>query len=256
MGNKKGTVYRILVACALLLIIIALFAISQEAVEVIKLDKTIYSLSEKVAIKLYYADLKNSKLEVNAPDKTYTFLNPAAEITFLPKIQGSHEIRLLHNNEVVSSLRFDVYNNDMPENSQESVSTDKKEYLLGETVTLNLTTTGDLRGYTLELSSGSKIYKFFALKSAEVKFLPAMPGLYSLTLIKGIMPVSNSAFLVKDISSLTQENASIIEEDINPFWVNQEQAQVDINQAQAVTQIYDTPLIFLHVQKSVFSLHT
>ncbi len=194
---------RFLLLLGIFLALAILFTISQPQQDIISTDKYNYTINDTITIKLNYTDFNNTKLEILNKQHTYNFFNPQQLIKFLPKEYGLHIIQFFKNSNLLDTAQFNVINPEPKLEAQDKVIeptitkifTDKNEYNLSEIVTIIIETEEDLSLFTLEITN-IKTYKFFNLKSHNIKFLPSLPGDYDVVLKKDKDVIADTSFIV------------------------------------------------------------
>ena len=208
---------RFLLLVGIFLALAMLMSLSQDPPGIISLDRENYSVSEVVTIRLNFSDFNRTKLEISNSERKYNYPEPKALVRFVPRIPGYHTVLFFRDDILLDNTQFIVYPYDgniqedagdesqaeappqVPPVSQKagevSISTDKQQYSLSETVYITITGADDLSKYSMELKTDGKDYRFFSLEK-EVRFLPSLPGQYTVFLRQGGKGISEGSFSV------------------------------------------------------------
>jgi len=171
------------------------------------LTQDVYSYGEEV---LAYISNSEEVKEINiiGEKELYRFVgiikNP---LRFNPQKPGNYTITAILNNK--TELENSFYVTPALKTDKEnlvSVSTDKKEYTLGETVIINLNLTKN-ESYSFSILSKNNVYNYIDVPKGTVKFIPKEDGRYYAQLSKGNESIGFCFFDIKK----KEEKIEIIE---------------------------------------------
>ena len=211
--------FRIVLAASLFFIftLLTLFALSQESQKIIILENKNYSIYDTVNIFLNYSDLKNTRLDIYAPEKKYSLLDPKPQLKFIPRQNGKYVVEFMKGNSLLDSTYFFVgIAAEEQKNRTENISiiTDKLVYFSEDPVFILLPDNLTLADYSLEISTAGRVYKTVNLEK-NITFSPLTAGDYKILLKKGENIAAQTSFSVIERSVPGQEipvqNESIIE---------------------------------------------
>ena len=171
------------------------------------LTKEAYSYGEEVLV--YIANPEKLKeISIIGERELYMFVGTIkSPLRFNPQKPGNYTITAILDNG--SKLENSFYVAPALKTDKEdiaSVSTDKKEYMLGETVIINLNFTKN-ESYSFSISSKDRAYNYIDIPEGRVRFIPKEEGRYYAQLLRGNETIGSCFFDVKK----KEEKIEIIE---------------------------------------------
>ena len=183
------------------------FSVESSLNKSLMLTKDVYPYGEEVLA--YIANPEEVKeISITGEKESYMFVGTIkSPIRFNPQKPGNYTIIATLNDKtkleksfyVVPALKTD-------KEDVASVSTDKEEYILGETVIINLNFTKN-ESYSFSILSKDKVYNYIDISEGILRFIPEDEGRYYAQLSKGNETIGSIFF---DVNK-KEEKAEIIE---------------------------------------------
>ncbi|MEA2036846.1 MAG: hypothetical protein U9O94_05020, partial [Nanoarchaeota archaeon] len=160
------------------------------------LDKDVYELNETVSI--YFEDLENiEEVSINVEEGNYRFIGILEiPLEFRPPKAGDYSVDVIFRNGTNQSIGFKVVES-MIDGEEILISTNKKEYFVGENVLIHFNFTIK-EEYNLLIVSEKGIFQYLGIPESPLEFIPGESGAYRVELMEDDVILSSSYFYVKE----------------------------------------------------------
>ena len=161
-------------------------------------DKTGYVLGETVLIYLETGHNQDYNITISNSKEIFFFLGELqSPLRFFPRSAGEYQISLFSNQSSIQR-NFSVGNFDSSKiKGSFKVSSQKKEYTLGEEVVLK-TAFPRNESFEFYIKSGANVYRFFGIPEQNLVFIPKEAGEYEATIEHAGIILASYKFIVFD----------------------------------------------------------
>ncbi len=160
------------------------------------ITKDEYILGEIILLNLDPIDNIDEILIING-EENYRFIGDIEDkLRFNPIKTGNYTIKITTKNRTTHSKDFKVTLSEKTKKNKVVISTDKKEYLIGETTTISLNFTSE-KNYTLLIISEKSLFHYLGVPRSPLKFIPGDIGKYQIEIREDSCTLASSIFYVK-----------------------------------------------------------
>ncbi|MCP3682408.1 MAG: DUF2341 domain-containing protein [bacterium] len=158
-------------------------------------DKEKYAFGETVLIYIDPVN-ENYRIVVSVENKSYNFLGkPAIPLEFKPKLEGSYLVSVTDRLNITETASFTVGGEIEKPKMNASLTTDKKQYEIGDLVEVLLEIPDD-GNYSLLILSEKSSYQYLGLIESPIMLTVSEDGNYTILLNKEEETVATSSFVV------------------------------------------------------------